>query len=225
MKKWILRTLYTILAVLVTAGLAYHIGLRRWCLHWGTTEVELHSALPGDDLFPAYTSEATHAVAISAPPEKIWPWLMQIGQDRSGFYSYTLLENAFGCEMPAVHRPVRDWKPRTPGETVWFCAPRRYHGQGKMISAIVEPDHAFAMVSTNDWHSLQARRKSRGGCLELRTRAVAGWAHSFDRSPAWRNAAHAQCSTARKALLGTGAICHGTEDVADDPRIGREKLS
>ena len=163
MKKGFLPALYTILAVLLVAGLVYHLGLRQWCLHWGTTEAELHSTLPGDDLFPAYASEATHAITINASPQKIWPWLMQIGQDRSGFYSYTLLENAFGCEMPEVHSRVRNWKPRTPGETVWFCAPRRFHGQGKMISAIVEPDHAFAMVGTNDWHSLQAGGKAQEG--------------------------------------------------------------
>jgi len=160
MKRWVLRALYTILAALLVAGFVYHFGLRQWCLHWGATEAELHSALPGDDLLPAYASEATHAITINASPQKIWPWLMQIGQDRSGFYSYTFLENAFGCEMPEVHRRVRDWKPRTAGETVWFCAPRRFDGRGKMISAIVEPDHAFAMVSSNDWLSLQAGGKA-----------------------------------------------------------------
>jgi hypothetical protein len=163
MKKWVLCALYTILAALVVAGLVYHLGLRQWCLQWGTTEAEVHSALPGDELLPAYASEATHAITINASPQKIWPWLMQIGQDRSGFYSYTFLENAFGCEMPEVHSRVRDWKPRTPGETVWFCAPRRFDGRGKMISAIVEPDHAFAMVSTNDWLSLQAGGKAQEG--------------------------------------------------------------
>jgi len=156
MKKWFLRTLYAISAVLLVGGLAYHLGLRQWCLHWGATQAELRSTLPGDPLFPAFSSDATHAITIDAPPEKIWPWLMQIGQDRSGFYSYTFLENAFRCDMPEVHSLRPEWKPRTQGETVWFCAPQRFQGQGKMISAIVEQDHAFAMVSANDWRSLQA---------------------------------------------------------------------
>ena len=163
MKKWTLRTIYMLLAILAAAGLAYHLGLRQWCLHWGTTSTELHLTFPGDDLVPAYTSDSTHAITIHAAPEKIWPWLMQIGQDRSGFYSYTYLEDAFGCEMPEVHRLVADWKPRTTGETVWFCAPRRFHGQGKMIAAIVEPDHAFTMVTTNDWSRLHAGGKVQEG--------------------------------------------------------------
>src|SRR5262249_8619114 len=44
-----------------------------------------------------------------------------------------------------------------------FCAPRRFQGQGKMISAVVEPDHAFAMVSTNDLSRLQAGGKAQEG--------------------------------------------------------------
>ncbi len=156
MKRWILRIIYAVCAVLVVAALVYQFGLRQWCLGWGTTQAELHATLPGDDLFPAYTSEATHAITVHAPAEKVWPWLMQIGQDRSGFYSYTFLENSFGCEMPKVEHLVPEWKPRVPGETVWFCDPKRFDGQGKMIPAIVDKDRAFAMVTTNDWRNLQA---------------------------------------------------------------------
>jgi hypothetical protein len=156
MKKWFLRSVYAVLAVLVTAGLVYHVGLRHWCLRWGTTPAEVHATLPGDDLFPTYASEATHAITIDAPPEKIWPWLMQIGQDRSGFYSYSFLENSFLCDMPKVEHLVPEWKPRVPGETVWFCNPKRYGGQGKMIPAVVAQDHAFVMVTSSDWQSLQA---------------------------------------------------------------------
>lgn len=84
------------------------------------------------------------------------PWLKQIGQDRSGFYSYTIFENMFGADMPKIERLVPEWKPRTPGETVWFATPRRFDGQGKMIAALVAPNQAFAMVSANDWRNLQA---------------------------------------------------------------------
>ncbi len=163
MKKWFLRSVYIVLTVLVVAGLVYHLGLRHWCLRWGTTDAEVHAALPGDNLFPSYASEATHAITIHASPQKIWPWLMQIGQDRSGFYSYTIFEDAFGCDMPEVQRLVPGWKPRAPGETVWFCDPKKYGGQGKMIPAIVEPARAFAMVSPKDWQNLQAGGRAHDG--------------------------------------------------------------
>ena len=156
MKKWALRTVCSILAFFILAGLIYHLGLRHWCLRWGTTDVEVHASLPGDDLFPNYVSEATHAITINAPPQKIWPWLMQIGQDRSGFYSYTFLENAVGADMPKIERLVPEWKPRLQGETVWFGNPKRFDGQAKMIAAVVDPGRAFAMVVPADWQRLQA---------------------------------------------------------------------
>jgi len=76
---------------------------------------------------------------------------MQIGQDRSGFYSYTFLENLVGCDMPRVERLRPEWKPRAVGETVWFGTPKRFGGEARMIAAVVEPERSFAMVSVNDW--------------------------------------------------------------------------
>ena len=163
MKKWIQRSALTLLTVLVLAGLVYHLGLRNWCMRWGTTPAEVHATLPGDDLFPVYAGQATHAITIHASPQRVWPWLMQIGQDRSGFYSYTIFENMFGADMPKVEHLVPDWKPRAVGETVWFATPKRFGGQGKMIPAIVEPNRAFAMVSPNDWQRLQAGGRAEEG--------------------------------------------------------------
>ena len=114
MKKWTLRGAYTILAVLIVAGLGYHLGLRSWCLHWGTTEAEAHATLPADDLFPVYTAEATHAITIHASPEKVWPWIMQIGQDRSGFYSCTFwrMDSAATCPRLNMLYPTGSLAPR-----------------------------------------------------------------------------------------------------------------
>ena len=156
MKKWIVRTGIALLVVFVTAGLTYHFALRGWCLRWGTTPAEVRATLPGDDLFPVYAEQATHAITIQASAQKVWPWLMQIGQDRSGFYSYTFLENLAGCDMPRAERLVPQWKPRAMGETVWFATPKRFNGQGRMIAAVVEPQQSFVMVSAKDWERLQA---------------------------------------------------------------------
>jgi len=154
--RWFWFSGLAVLAVLAGAALVYHLGLRSWCLHWGATKAEVLATLPGDDLLPDYSGQATHAITIHAPPQKIWPWLMQIGQDRSGFYSYTFLENSIGCDMPRIEHLVPDWKPRVVGETVWFGTPKHFDGQAKMIAAIVDPDHAFVMVIANDWQRLQS---------------------------------------------------------------------
>jgi len=161
--KWLLRSALGLLVILIVAGLFYHLGLRHWCLRWGATSAEVQATLPGDDLFPAYASDATHAITIHASPEKVWPWLMQMGQDRSGFYSYAIFENMFGADMPKVERLVPAWNARVQGETVWFATPKRFGGQGRMIAAIVEPYRDFAMIMPNDWQSLQAGGRAHEG--------------------------------------------------------------
>ena len=54
---------------------------------WNATQAERAVPLPGDDLVPAPMLQATHAVTIDAPPQQVWPWLVQTGQGRAGFYS------------------------------------------------------------------------------------------------------------------------------------------
>ncbi len=71
-------------------------GRRR---RWGATEDEVQRVWPGDDLVPHPKGEYIHAVTINAPPAAVWPWLVQIGQGRGGFYSYEFLENLIGCKM------------------------------------------------------------------------------------------------------------------------------
>jgi hypothetical protein len=163
MTKWFVRAGIALLAIFVVAGLTYHLALRGWCLRWGATPAEVHASLPGDELFPAYAGEATHAITIHASTQQVWPWLMQIGQDRGGFYSYTLLENVAGCDMPKVERLVPAWKPRAVGETVWFATPKRFSGQGRMIAAAVQPQRSFVMVTANDWDRLQAGTPAQDG--------------------------------------------------------------
>jgi hypothetical protein len=84
----------------VLAGAAgYWYGLRPRMLRWGATEAEARRALPGDDLVPQPKRMATRAVTIQAPAAVVWPWLIQIGQDRGGLYSYDWLENLAGCDI------------------------------------------------------------------------------------------------------------------------------
>jgi hypothetical protein len=151
MKKVLLCVAFGIVAF--TA--AYFFAIRPWHVRWGATSAELNTSLPGDELFSAQQYVVTHAITINARPRDVWPWIRQIGQDRSGFYSYTPLENLVGCQMPSVHNIDPLWKDREPGETVWFATPKHYRAQAKMVAAIVEPERAFAMVSPNDWQRLQ----------------------------------------------------------------------
>lgn len=116
------------LRLLATAGAlspwAYLLFVRPWQLRWNSTDEEARMSLPGDELVPHPSLESTRAVAIRAPAGDVWPWLVQLGQDRGGFYSYDQLENLAGAEIhnadqiiPEMqHLEVGDFVPMAPVE-------------------------------------------------------------------------------------------------------------
>ena len=67
---------------------------RRRHLRWGANDAEVAGAMPGDEFVPEASFNDTRAITIDAPPEAVWPWLVQIGYGRAGFYSYDLFVNA-----------------------------------------------------------------------------------------------------------------------------------
>jgi hypothetical protein len=89
---------------------------RRRHLRWGATDAEVAGPMPGDELVPNASFAATRAVTIGAPPEKVWPWIVQMGYRRAGFYTYALLDNAGYESADTVleefqHPEVGDWMP------------------------------------------------------------------------------------------------------------------
>ena len=60
---------------------------RPWHLRWGATAAELNAPMPGDDIVPGAPFNATRAITFGAPPEQVWPWIVQLGYGRAGFYS------------------------------------------------------------------------------------------------------------------------------------------
>lgn len=76
----------------VVAVAAYDWTLRQWMLDWGTTPDERKVALPGDEIVEDVMTHHTRAITIDAPPEAVWPWLVQVGDHRAGWYSYDWIE-------------------------------------------------------------------------------------------------------------------------------------
>lgn len=66
----------------------YGVVVRPWHLRWGATEDEVRRALPGDHLVATPVVAATRAITIDCPPAEVWPWLVQQGYGRAGWYSY-----------------------------------------------------------------------------------------------------------------------------------------
>ena len=86
-----LRT--TVLLALPLAVVGYARLVRPWQLTWGATAAEVSRSLPSDGLVVSPTFNATRAITIDAPPGRVWPWIVQMGLTRAGWYSYDILDN------------------------------------------------------------------------------------------------------------------------------------
>ncbi|WP_139003774.1 hypothetical protein [Arthrobacter crystallopoietes] len=99
----------------VAATAVYSAVWRPWQLTWGATPDEVARSLPGDDLVPVPTFNATRAISIAVPPEQVWPWLVQVGVGRGGWYSYDLLDN---LGRNSARRILPEWQRLAPGGVV-----------------------------------------------------------------------------------------------------------
>ena len=112
------------LSVGLTALAAVTLGvylrfIRPWQLRWGATDEEVARAMPGDDVVEQPTLNATRAVTIQARPEQIWPWLVQMGGTRAGWYSYDWIDNLGRPSADRIipelqHVAVEDFIPMAP---------------------------------------------------------------------------------------------------------------
>jgi hypothetical protein len=159
-------------SILVAAGTAlagltaYAMVIRPRHLRWGATDEEFHEALPGDEVVPHPEHHDTHAITIAAPVTAVWPWLVQMGQNRGGFYSYTWLENLAGCRMRNADRIVPAWQHLEAGDQVWL------HPKAPPLPVLrVEPDQAIVLGGpTGTWAFYLKKQAERSTRLLVRGR-------------------------------------------------------
>lgn len=99
---------------------AYIFFFRKRLLTWGIKSETACQYLPGDDLVPAPVLATTRGITIHANTEAIWPWLVQIGQGRGGFYSYDWLENLFHMDIHNASRILPEFQDLHPGDLIPF---------------------------------------------------------------------------------------------------------
>lgn len=124
-------------AGVIAAGSGYLISGRH--RRYGATPAEIASRLPGDDLVPAPAIVSTRAITIDAPAERVWPWLVQLGQGRAGFYTYTWLENLVGCDMTNADVVNPAWQDLRVGDEV------RLHPELALRVMVLEPGRALVI--------------------------------------------------------------------------------
>ena len=105
-------------AAFALLGVLYWTQVRPRMLNCGATPEEVNRSLPGDGLLPDAAAESTMAITVDAPPDAIWPWLRQLGQEQGGFYSYEWAENLVGLDIHNADRIVPEWQDLQVGDTV-----------------------------------------------------------------------------------------------------------
>lgn len=99
------------------------VALRPWHRHWGSDASERARELPGDEHAGNPARAGDRAIAIDAPAPIVWSWLVQIGQDRGGFYSYASLENACGVRIRNAEQIEPGWQTLREGDFVRATPP------------------------------------------------------------------------------------------------------
>lgn len=140
----------TVLVGLTFVMLLYWFPIRRWMNRWGAAPSDVARGMAGDSLLPDPTYSGTMAVVVNAAPEHIWPWLVQIGYQRGGLYSYDWLDRLFGfLDRPSATRILPPFQHLAVGDRIPM-------GQGPSWPvAVVEPNRALVLDMRNmpgmDW--------------------------------------------------------------------------
>ena len=126
------RRVWHVAALTMGFTMLSYVGLAAftypWHRTWGSTPMELAMPLPGDAEQRDPALELQHAVTINAPAEDVWVWLVQLGQDRGGFYSYDWLERVFGLGIRNATEVRPEWQTLQSGDVIRATPPEYLGG-------------------------------------------------------------------------------------------------
>jgi hypothetical protein len=152
--------------VLVT----YRLVVQPWQHRWGASDEETERPLPGDEVIPKAKS-TTRAITINAEPDEVWPWLVQIGYGKAGWYSYDWIDND---GRPSADRIIPEYQNLQVGDQIVMVP-----GLGPRVRAM-EP---------NRW-LLSGDEETGTWCLALdsaedgSTRLISRWRQDWPFTPA-----------------------------------------
>jgi hypothetical protein len=161
-------------------------ALRPWYTHRAARDDERNAGLPGDEIVPRPETCYTMAITIRATASAIWPWLVQMGQGRGGFYTHEWIENLLGANIRNANRVVAAWQQLEVGDSVRLT-PDPYWGQPGQVMIVAEIQRQRALVfrqrlpngSTASWAFLLVPQD--GGTTRVIMRRRGGRPTVFDR--------------------------------------------
>lgn len=133
-----LKRLLMIGGAVASAGALYgFVQGRAQFRTWGIDPAEKTRDLPGDELVANAEAVDTRGIDIAAQPADVWPWLVQLGYGRAGWYSYDELD----MNRPSVDRIVPELQQLAVGDVV------PTHPSGGFEVRILEPEKALVLYA------------------------------------------------------------------------------
>ncbi len=129
-----LKRIFGGIAIVLLVLILGYIAIRPLHLNWGTTTDEISRLMPGD----LDGTRWTRAITIEATPQQIWPWLVQWGQGRGGWYSYDWLENLFGFDIHTAEQILPEYQNPQIGDPICMAA-----NVCTSFLSVIEPNHWF----------------------------------------------------------------------------------
>jgi hypothetical protein len=181
--------MFPTLLVILALSVLYWFPMRRWMGRWGTTSTDLTRVMAGDALVVHPTYAGTMAVTVNARPEHIWPWVVQMGYQRGGLYSYDWLDRLFGfLDRPSAKSILPDFQRLAVGDTIPL-------GRGPSWPVrTVEPGRALVLDMRNmggiDWvwqfglYAIDEKQTRLVSRSVVRARTVWAWLITFAIEPA-----------------------------------------
>jgi hypothetical protein len=167
---WLGAATGIIVGLLIVAGVigTYLVGVGPWQRRWGATDEEVYRAMPGDALLRPAAPSTTRAITIDASPEAVFPWLLQIGYGRGGWYSYDWIDND---GKPSLERIDPALQRLAVGDRIEMLP-----GMGPVVREIVPNHHIVSGGETDSWCLLVEPTPER------RTRLISRWRQDWPRS-------------------------------------------
>jgi hypothetical protein len=150
------RTAHPARRFALTASLVVGVATSRWLFRdWGATKGECETVLPGDELVPDPAVTVTRAVTIRASADEVWRWLVQIGQDRGGMYSYDWLENLVGLRIHSTESIRPGWQHLEVGDDIRLVRAGWLGLDAGYVLKVAAIDRGRALVLHDDaFHSI-----------------------------------------------------------------------
>jgi hypothetical protein len=160
--KWFRALLLGLLTTLIGLIAGYVAVVRPRLRAWGIDKSEAALKLPGDALVPDATSAETRGISIAAPPDAIWPWLVQMGYGRAGWYSYDALDN----DNPSAKELLTTLPELRVGDVM------PTHPGGGFEVKVLEPNNALVLYSDTALVQSQAEHAQAAGTDQLPTNGL-----------------------------------------------------